>query len=1027
APTAAEARALAEWYLALAQRRFLIGDSDFAAAPGSAVFGSGPFGNGDFSIADPGAEGFAWHIGGTAGMVDGVMRLSEGVPLDGFLQQDFAIPDGAGDLIVQLRPNLVAGVASGPGDAFEIALRRQSQGGETAVSPIGLAGGDAAFNIQTDGTVHLGAGVTVAGLGPDGRVIAGEVLTVTISLAGVEPGDRARLYLDLLGTGGLGSTVDILSVTMERVENRAPVAVDDAAEVVAGGSVSVPVLDNDSDADGDALAVAIVTGPANGIAEVLADGRILYIPATGFVGADSLTYRISDGRGGSAEAVLALTVMAAPTPVGIADPGVLAVAEGGRIDVALLAKGDGAEGATFRLVGDVAGAGLSADGLLSVTGLDGPATLVLSVEIRTPDGQTATRAITVEVSNVAPTGTLTLPGILSAGLPVTVGFAATDPGEDTISGWRIDWGDGTVDMLPGDATTASHVYAGPGARVITLMATDEDGEHPIAAESIVVAPETLKITDLRARTGGIEISFNRPILAEVIDLYGPGSPLPDITVTRVADGAAVRGSLVFMPGGLIFLPTVAMEAGQYDIRVRSGDDALTGTTGNLDGNGDGIAGDDFTQRVTLPAISALVRLDDAIAPAGAAFRDRDGMAGLGITLSSDGGLREVVFVVDFDPAMVVVSGFVPGSSLPLTESRVERDETGPRHRLTVTLRLTGPLPAELVELGRLSGNSVDDVIYGADGWIGVTVTAINGAAVSDSSFNALHMAVLPGDLTGDGRVDADDVAARAAVLAGIDSGFAAYPRIDPDRLVAAIPTGEESPDPDPGPARPVSSGGGGVGFGFGGGLFGLLAGLFDAMSDGDRAGVVAPSGRIGAAKIDLGRCTFTEGDLPEDLRKRLAAMAGVNGGRWCAMTEAEFARQTGDQLLPEGPEASGDAPGDEAPSYPYWCGAGVPAEVSDALDALFVARGLGAAPGAWCVIRPVDERAAMSRADFDPATLPGGVELVWDTMPETPQKGEAFALFAAATMVHARPGAASPQQRRPGTRHVWGSDELIER
>src|SRR5690606_27131885 len=93
--------------------------------------------------------------------------------------------------------------------------------------------------------------------------------------------------------------------------NRAPVATDDAADLVAGGSVSVAVLGNDSDPDGDALSVGIVTGPGNGTAEVLDDGRIRYTAAEGFTGTDSVTYRIADGRGGTAEAVLTLPVVAA--------------------------------------------------------------------------------------------------------------------------------------------------------------------------------------------------------------------------------------------------------------------------------------------------------------------------------------------------------------------------------------------------------------------------------------------------------------------------------------------------------------------------------------------------------------------------------------------------------------------------------------------------------------------------------------------------------------------------------------------
>lgn len=42
--------------------------------------------------------------------------------------------------------------------------------------------------------------------------------------------------------------------------------------------------------------VAIVTGPTNGSA-LLGPASVFYVPTAGFVGVDTFTYRISDGRG----------------------------------------------------------------------------------------------------------------------------------------------------------------------------------------------------------------------------------------------------------------------------------------------------------------------------------------------------------------------------------------------------------------------------------------------------------------------------------------------------------------------------------------------------------------------------------------------------------------------------------------------------------------------------------------------------------------------------------------------------------
>lgn len=53
-----------------------------------------------------------------------------------------------------------------------------------------------------------------------------------------------------------------------------------------------------------------------------------------------------------------------------------------------------------------------------------------------------------------------------------------DPGTDTISSWEVDWGDGTVQTLPGDPLFWPHNYAAvPQQVTISATATDETGTY----------------------------------------------------------------------------------------------------------------------------------------------------------------------------------------------------------------------------------------------------------------------------------------------------------------------------------------------------------------------------------------------------------------------------------------------------------------------------------------------------------------------------------------------------------------------
>jgi hypothetical protein len=68
------------------------------------------------------------------------------------------------------------------------------------------------------------------------------------------------------------------------------------------------VLANDSDPDNDPLTVTGASAPAHGTAVVNANNTVTYTPAANYVGSDSFTYTISDGRGGTATATVSITV-----------------------------------------------------------------------------------------------------------------------------------------------------------------------------------------------------------------------------------------------------------------------------------------------------------------------------------------------------------------------------------------------------------------------------------------------------------------------------------------------------------------------------------------------------------------------------------------------------------------------------------------------------------------------------------------------------------------------------------------------
>jgi uncharacterized repeat protein (TIGR01451 family) len=103
--------------------------------------------------------------------------------------------------------------------------------------------------------------------------------------------------------------------------NRAPVAVNDSVTRDPTKAVPIKVLANDSDPDGDPITVKGHSSPKHGTVNCTAAGSCTYKPKLGFSSADSFTYTISDGRGGTATASVSLKLAVSTSHAPVVSPG----------------------------------------------------------------------------------------------------------------------------------------------------------------------------------------------------------------------------------------------------------------------------------------------------------------------------------------------------------------------------------------------------------------------------------------------------------------------------------------------------------------------------------------------------------------------------------------------------------------------------------------------------------------------------------------------------------------------------------
>ncbi len=94
--------------------------------------------------------------------------------------------------------------------------------------------------------------------------------------------------------------------------NQPPVA-NDVSVSHGTAAVTVDVLANDWDPDGDALTVTAVGTPTSGTAAINGDGTITYTPNSGTSAtADSFSYTIADGQGGTSSATVSVFIADQP-------------------------------------------------------------------------------------------------------------------------------------------------------------------------------------------------------------------------------------------------------------------------------------------------------------------------------------------------------------------------------------------------------------------------------------------------------------------------------------------------------------------------------------------------------------------------------------------------------------------------------------------------------------------------------------------------------------------------------------------
>ncbi len=292
------------------------------------------------------------------------------------------------------------------------------------------------------------------------------------------------------------------------------------------------------------------------------------------------------------------------------------------------------------------------------------------------------------------------------------------------------------------------------------------------------------VTSLTTDPSGFTAQFNRAFDASVLNLYGTqsaGLGPSDVTLIGQKSGPVV-GSLVLgsSQDSFRFLKTGGvLPDDTYTIQIRSGADAFKDTSGILlDGNADGLAGDDFMMNFTVaqPSNVATVSVPDVTrGPGQAVYTPANTMTGMPLTLSNVGPVTSLDVTIRFDPSKLVISGATLAPGIPGT---LASGGTGPDF---VRFLYTTPTPlgAGSRTLFHLIAGVPGSAPYGSGMALSLESVSVNDGATPAIGDSGLFGVAYVGDADGSRDYGAYDASLIARVGVFLDSGFAAYPLIDP--------------------------------------------------------------------------------------------------------------------------------------------------------------------------------------------------------------------------------------------------------
>ncbi|MGE5376114.1 MAG: Ig-like domain-containing protein [Bacteroidota bacterium] len=339
--------------------------------------------------------------------------------------------------------------------------------------------------------------------------------------------------------GSLDSNVASVTITIKAVNDAPIVAANQNSVTVNEGS---PASNTGAWFDADEDYVNLSTSVGTLVKNSNGTWNWQYTPTDGPDNSQTVTITADDGHGGVSTTTFSLVVnnvapMVTLSPMNTANEGetknyTFTSTDPGADTFALVSESCGDNGTLSNAIFDTA----TGAGSFDCTFPDGPATSTVSVRVKDSDNAYSnTSSIIVAIANVAPTLTISGNADVDEGSLYTLNLSSSDPGTDTIAHWTIDWGDGSVQTVTSNPSSATHTYAdGPNSYIISATATDDDSTFNANTRNTQVNNVVPSI----AISGASNVNEGSPYSLILGDVTDPGTDIVSSYIVHWGDGSS---------------------------------------------------------------------------------------------------------------------------------------------------------------------------------------------------------------------------------------------------------------------------------------------------------------------------------------------------------------------------------------------------------------------------------------------------------------------------------------------------------